>query len=1254
MLRKLGFSSTLASVWNWSSGDKTIKLMLNVNMNYYSGIDADNFDGEGSGTSGFLDRTFAHEFTHAVMATNISYFNSLPKFIKEGMAELTHGIDDFRPTNIFKIAYDADWLDASLDLDNKGTGLQNIGDGYSGGYMFLRYFAKQAALQSIADDLESFNPLLITLTENADTYSNSLASATIMALAGNDKITNKGASVSIDGAEGNDYFYSQAVNVTINGGDGADTIYNPAAGSNVTIDGGAGNDYIRNSGSKSTISGGDGSDTIYVYYTGTGDTVSVSGGAGNDSIVNSSAYHITIEGGEGADTVSSNGCYISINGGEGADNISVSGSYITVDGGAGNDSIFNNATSNVTINTAQGNDTIRLSSSAKSFKAEGFGAGDVIQLYSAATKLETISGGIKAGNVSISGVEGIATVNNSWSTSTNSIAYNQSTVAGAKLSNKTITYDTLSGTENLFTISGIKSTTGVSLNGKEITLNNAALSGSTGTVSISGGDYKLKLAGDVDTIAEDNTGWTTLKSGNVAYLEGGKGSYYSLASDGKSITYNEAVAGTNKVEFGGVKGTPTISGNTVSLTANNFNGNVSVASNAGNYQFALSGAFGGKKFTGTSKVDTITNSGSKITITGGAGNDIITNSGSNVTITGDAGNDKVTNSGSNVSVNGGAGNDTFTAGGSNVTLTGGAGNDVFAHSTGSLKITDYTASADKISLDIAGVQDVALNNNDVTLNLGQSDAVTIVGGKDKKITVAKNKAAQYIFNDHVILNTGKTSASLVPAATNFNATSYSAMVTVDGAKTNSAVQIVGNTKANKIYAGAKGSTLNGGTGNDTLYGGAGVDVFVYANKTGNDVIQNYTSGKDKISLTSGASLAGFSVNDSGDAVLKIGSNNLTIKKADGENIADNGKKITIIDAAGKETTGTYFTNRTVSGNGVTLNAEYTNSFTASSSIVTVDATQNSNPLFLKGNAKNNILMGGDGNDTLSGGSGNDKLYGQNGNDSLIGGKGNDSLWGGDGKDVFIYEAGKDVIADFTAGQDKIKIASGKISKSTLSDSDVVFTIGKGSLTVKNAKGKTISLVDSSNKASSTVVGAQTLTNSNKASVTIGADMGAVDSSSRTKAISITGNALANTISGGTKNDSLFGAAGNDSIVGNAGNDKLYGDAGNDILLGGKGNDSLWGGAGNDSLWGDAGNDTFIYTANEGTDKIFDYETGDLLKILNADGSNGSFKSSKYSGGDLTLTINGGGKIIFEDVASSTKFNINGSSYIISGSKLLKK
>lgn len=101
------------------------------------------------------------------------------------------------------------------------------------------------------------------------------------------------------------------------------------------------------------------------------------------------------------------------------------------------------------------------------------------------------------------------------------------------------------------------------------------------------------------------------------------------------------------------------------------------------------------------------------------------------------------------------------------------------------------------------------------------------------------------------------------------------------------------------------------------------------------------------------------------------------------------------------------------------------------------------------------------------------------------------------------------------------------------------------------------------------------------------------------------------------------------------------------------NDS-WGDAVNDTLYGGDGNDVFIYMPGKGIDRIMDYESGDMLKILNADGSEGgSFKSSKFSGGDLTLTINGGGKVIFDCVSKGDKFNINGTTYKISGSKLVK-
>ena len=148
------------------------------------------------------------------------------------------------------------------------------------------------------------------------------------------------------------------------------------------------------------------------------------------------------------------------------------------------------------------------------------------------------------------------------------------------------------------------------------------------------------------------------------------------------------------------------------------------------------------------------------------------------------------------------------------------------------------------------------------------------------------------------------------------------------------------------------------------------------------------------------------------------------------------------------------------------------------------------------------------------------------------------------------------------------------------------------------------------------------------------------------ASSIFGGAGNDSIWGDKGNDTIKGDAGNDKIFGGSGNDKLYGGTGKDLIMGDTGNDTLLGGKGNDSLWGGSGKDTFIYKAGEGTDTIFDYEKGDMLKIVG-----GSFKSSKYSGGTLTLAISGGGKVIFEDVAKGDKFNINGTTYKISGSKL---
>ena len=253
------------------------------------------------------------------------------------------------------------------------------------------------------------------------------------------------------------------------------------------------------------------------------------------------------------------------------------------------------------------------------------------------------------------------------------------------------------------------------------------------------------------------------------------------------------------------------------------------------------------------------------------------------------------------------------------------------------------------------------------------------------------------------------------------------------------------------------------------------------------------------------------------------------------------------------------------------------------------------------------LSGGSGNDTiyssgeastLSGGSGKDSLYNEGVNAILLGGSDKDTLYnegehvtiaGGTGNDS-ISNKGKHIVYQFGTGDGKDTVVG-------FNDGDTV-QITEGNYTSKKS-GKNVIVS----------IGTDKLTLRDAADKTINF----ITSSDVTSA---SNSSLAKDIRGGT------------------------------------GNDSLWGGKGNDSLYGGAGDDTFIYTTNEGTNTIFDYSSGDMLQILNADGSAGSFKSSKFSGGDLTLTINGGGCVIFSGVSAGDKFNINNKTYTL-GSKKLK-
>ena len=82
------------------------------------------------------------------MAANIDFFSDLPAYIKEGTAELTHGISDERRRDIETLASDADKLRQALNPDNDAGKIFVEGvhaPVYSSGFMLLHYFAKSVA-----------------------------------------------------------------------------------------------------------------------------------------------------------------------------------------------------------------------------------------------------------------------------------------------------------------------------------------------------------------------------------------------------------------------------------------------------------------------------------------------------------------------------------------------------------------------------------------------------------------------------------------------------------------------------------------------------------------------------------------------------------------------------------------------------------------------------------------------------------------------------------------------------------------------------------------------------------------------------------------------------------------------------------------------------------------------------------------------------------------------------------------------------
>ncbi len=428
-------------------------------------------------------------------------------------------------------------------------------------------------------------------------------------------------------------------------------------------------------------------------------------------------------------------------------------------------------------------------------------------------------------------------------------------------------------------------------------------------------------------------------------------------------------------------------------------------------------------------------------------------------------------------------------------------------------------------------------------------------------------------------------------------------------------------KGNDTFIGAGGNdTIIGGAGNDSLWGGSGSDVFIYANDDGNDTITDYDED-DIIQITSGT-INKISTTSSGNVIFRVNNRKITLKDAADKIITyedvDGVKNFYPIDFNAKRTAATL------------LSAYGKDEFDLADfdGLKNLDASAVTRGLEIFGNKLANKIIGGTGNDTLT---------------------------GGKGSDVFIYKSsgGKDVITDYEE-KDLLRIASGKIkSISTTKAGSVVFKVGSGKITLKNAADKIITYEDADGvknfyPVALNAAGTAATLNSHfsNQSFTANGSLVSIDASKIARDLTIIGNAKANKIFGGAGDDIIYGEEGKDTVRGGDGDDEIFGGSGNDKLFGGEGSDSLWGDKGSDTLTGGADEDYFIYRAGDGKDTILDYEQGlDQIVVLGTDSRTRVESPIIDAAGNATLKI-GSGQIVVAGAADKYVEVVDGSGNII--------
>ncbi|MBO4400496.1 MAG: hypothetical protein J5809_01470 [Selenomonadaceae bacterium] len=951
-------------------------------------------------------------------------------------------------------------------------------------------------------------------TNGDDTISNDIASIAIYAGEGNDTVTNSREYVTISGDDGNDHITNTNNHVRIIGGAGNDYIYTSGGYSGGSIYlglynyvyGGDGDDTIMGYVLWSYIYGGDGNDLIsiktkdfdadiipgkgddtvykdgsykrYWYASGDGndiiygvsdkDTLIITGGeysttkSGTDLIVNvddgsinfkgaafsglnivgnmkgsknisSSDSNTVLNGGDANDTVENTGGRVQIYAGDGSDSVSSSGDYVTVEAGSGKDTISSSG-DYVVINAGADNDSI--SSNGYSMSIFGGAGNDSINVGWNSSKNSSRS--------VINGDEG----NDYISNYSSSLA----TIDGGSGA------DTISNSGSYSSVKGGTGNDSIYNYASNVTINGGA---DNDIISIhSSSDNNLiqyELGDGNDTILGFGIGHT-LQIATSDYTTAKNGNDLILYIANSSVILKDAADIVSEVNG-------TIAGDRHKI--------ITGTSSADSLANSIKGAI----VYGLDSGDSITNSAGKVSIDGGYGNDYVNNSGYSVTINGGSDNDSIQNSGTTAEIYGEAGDDSIKNTGTGSTIYGGTGNDTIENSSSLSGIyggegDDTIKTAGTNSTVYGGDGDDYISNDSgyATLN-GNGGADTIQNGSSN-VNISGGDGNDYIRG----LSSSIEKVTIDAGNGNDTIKTWGKYVTVDGGDGDDSISNNCILRGAGDYVSIKGGrgddfirnwhdhvTIVGGKNNDTIENSGKYNLYQYTSGDGNDVITGLGSN-DTLQIISSSYDAEA---DGSDLIITVGKSSIRVK--DGVSVALN---IDHIYSNDEDDDNTLPAGLSLNSGVLSIGSAFGgNSLRASEyDAAKVDATALERGLKIYGSNPAECISGGSGNDTIYGGNGADTIFGNAGGDYLNGGNGNDVLYGGagrntltgsNGRDVFVYDGGNDLITDYRAGYDKIKLASGTITRSSLSGSNVILTVGSGKITVRGGRGREISVIDAS-------------------------------------------------------------------------------------------------------------------------------------------------------------------------------------------------